>query len=38
MDSALNLSNGDWFDMPIAVVERTYRTWLALKGITGGIR
>jgi len=28
----------DWFDTPIAEVECTYRTWLALKGITGGIR
>jgi hypothetical protein len=29
---------GAWFDTPRSEVEHTYRTWLALKGTTGGIR
>jgi hypothetical protein len=28
----------NWFDTPMSEVEVTYRKWLALKGISGGIR
>jgi hypothetical protein len=28
---------GNWFDTPMSEIESTYRKWLALKGISGGI-
>ena len=27
-----------WFDTPMSEIESTYRKWLSLKGIRGGIR
>ena len=27
-----------WFNTPMSEIESTYRTWLALRGVSGGIR
>jgi hypothetical protein len=27
-----------WFNTPMSDIESTYRTWLALRGVSGGIR